>query len=507
MKKCLELLRVSTLGQADADRASLPSQRTVNRQTAERYGLTIVRTIEMAGVSGAAVLFAPEMQEMIRLMQDASIHGVITREFSRLMRPENFADYALLQSFVDSNTVLYLPEGPIDFSSDSGMILGTVHATLGGIERKQMKKKLWAAREEKRRNKELGGSRVILPYGVTYPWAFTADAEKVREVFRLFLSGQTNYAVLSKILGVTVPGVKAIMRNPIYTGWRVIDKKRDMSMAGLYPTKNGRQGDRRKVQRLPEEVIRVRIEALEPLISEHEFAQVQKVMDLKRQNSWRHQEGYQHRSTYNGYINCTCGSMVYTKYRHGDYYVCRDRCGVRYMRRDRLEPALNKLFSQTLTKPAFLKRHILAPLGQKRQSQGNSELLRGQLASLEGKRKRILDGYFEGVITATERDQRIGDVDRELHVISSLLAKEAPPPDLTLETLVDVFAPFVEFDLLNRDDKRRLLNTLAPTIVASNYKIEGLWIGLDGGNNESHADRGLLIAAPRRFYLRLEIAA
>src|SRR5687768_15795701 len=236
MKKCLELLRVSTLGQADADRASLPSQRAVNRQTAKRYDLAIVRTVELAGVSGAAVLLAPEIQEMIRLMNDPEIHGVIAREFSRLMRPENFADYALLQSFVDTNTVLYLPDGPIDFSSDSGMILGTVNATLGGIERRQMKKKIWAAREEKRRNKELGGSRVLLPYGVSYPWAWTADAEKVREVFRLFLSGHTSYAELSKVLGVTVPGLRAIMRNPIYTGWRVITHKRDMSLAGLYPT-------------------------------------------------------------------------------------------------------------------------------------------------------------------------------------------------------------------------------------------------------------------------------
>ena len=29
------------------------------------------------------------------------------------MRPENFEDFALLQVFVDSKTVLYLPEGPL----------------------------------------------------------------------------------------------------------------------------------------------------------------------------------------------------------------------------------------------------------------------------------------------------------------------------------------------------------------------------------------------------------
>ena len=33
------------------------------------------------------------------------------------MRPENYEDYALLQVFVDTETILYLPEGPIDFSN------------------------------------------------------------------------------------------------------------------------------------------------------------------------------------------------------------------------------------------------------------------------------------------------------------------------------------------------------------------------------------------------------
>src|SRR5687767_1297161 len=181
----------------------------------------------MAGVSGASVLFAPEMQEMIRLIQAPDIHGVITREFSRLMRPENFADYALLQSFVDSNTILYLPEGPIDFSSDSGMILGTVHAALGGIERRQMKKKIWAAKEEKRRRGELAQGYVCLPRGVAYfstGFHYTPDAERIREAFRLSLTGEETYNAIGKAVGIRPLTLRVMLRNPIWTGWRVIDK-------------------------------------------------------------------------------------------------------------------------------------------------------------------------------------------------------------------------------------------------------------------------------------------
>src|SRR3954469_15487260 len=119
-KRCLQLVRVSTKSQAADDRASISSQYTVNKQTAKAYGLEIVRTIEMADVSGSQVLKAPEMLELLDLIGDAEIHGVITRESSRLMRPENFVDFAILQRFADTKTILYFPDGPMDLTSKSG---------------------------------------------------------------------------------------------------------------------------------------------------------------------------------------------------------------------------------------------------------------------------------------------------------------------------------------------------------------------------------------------------
>src|SRR5690242_3412513 len=281
IKRAIELIRVSTESQAAEDRASIPAQRAINRKTAAVYGLTIVRSIEISDVSGSAVLKAPEIQELITLMGAPELHGVITREFSRLMRPENYADYALLQVFVDTNTILYLPEGPINFASTDGRLLGTLRAAMAGVERLDLLKKTWAAREEKRRKGELAQSRIVLPFGVSYPWSYTADAERVREAFRLFLSGETSYSEVGRKVGIRMENLRNILRNPIYTGWRVIDKKRDMTLAGKYVTKDGRQGDRRKIARAPEEVIRVKV--LEPLVSASEFNQVQRILNLKRE--------------------------------------------------------------------------------------------------------------------------------------------------------------------------------------------------------------------------------
>src|SRR5207249_5440574 len=113
MKKVIELIRVSTEGQAALDRASIPAQRAVNRRTCDQYALVIVKTIEILDVSGTSVLLAPETKQLVQMMQSPEISGVVAREFSRLMRPENFGDYALLQAFVDSAATLYLPDGPI----------------------------------------------------------------------------------------------------------------------------------------------------------------------------------------------------------------------------------------------------------------------------------------------------------------------------------------------------------------------------------------------------------
>ena len=79
MKRVIELIRVSTEGQAADDRASIPAQRTVNRRTCAQYGLDIVRSIEFSDVSGASVLLAPEMKELLLTIQDPAIDGVVAR--------------------------------------------------------------------------------------------------------------------------------------------------------------------------------------------------------------------------------------------------------------------------------------------------------------------------------------------------------------------------------------------------------------------------------------------
>lgn len=477
MKRAIELIRVSTASQAGDDRASIPAQRVINRKTADAYGLTIVRSIELSDVSGASVLQAPEIHTLIQLMQAPEIHGVIAREFSRLMRPENYADYALLQVFVDTNTWLYLPEGPINFASTDGRLLGTLRAAMAGVERMDMLKKSWTAKEEKRKRGELANNSNILPFGVTYPWAYTADAERVREAFRLFLSGETSYTEVGNKVGISMPNIRVILCNPIYTGWRVIDEKRDMSLAGKLIGKDGRQGGRRKIKRSEEEIIRVKV--LEPLITEEDFNRVQQMIEHKRVRRNDNDDTY----LYKSYLSCDlCDSPVYVKFKKRHYYICKSRlhgegCKAGYMLRERLEPELDHLLTKTLTDRAKLDKLVMAM--KRERPAADSDKLSAQLDALEAKRQRVLDYYFEGGIGRTERDTRLAQIDKDRAILFDLLLKHRPNPDVSTDQLFQVFEVFRNFDFLQRNEKRGMLGSISPDILLSNYNVKGIFVGLD----------------------------
>jgi hypothetical protein len=75
MKRVVELSRVSTERQPADGRASIPAQHAVNRRTCQHYGLEIVRSIQMADVSGASVLLVLEIQALVQLMKAPGVEG------------------------------------------------------------------------------------------------------------------------------------------------------------------------------------------------------------------------------------------------------------------------------------------------------------------------------------------------------------------------------------------------------------------------------------------------
>jgi DNA invertase Pin-like site-specific DNA recombinase len=514
-KQVLELIRVSTEGQAAEDRAGIPAQKAANHRTAAQHGLQIVRTISISDVSGAAVLRSPEMQELLRLIESKDIHGVVAKEFSRLMRPENFADYALLQAFADTGTILYLPDGPIDFRSKSGRLFGTLRAAMAGLERTEILERVWAAKEEKRRAGGHPQSQITLPFAVAYDrkdgrWYFTDDSERVIEAFRCVLAGQTSYTEVGHKVGIEPFNLRNILRNPIYTGWRVYSQRRDPSPNALRATHEGRQADRPKVQREPGDIIRVKV--LEPLIGEEDFRQVQRILDLKKQNHWRVRPDHQRRFTFSGYLRCGfCGNLIYTHAHHPrDWYVCKSRtwparqlrvaagqppCVNPYMRRERVEAHLDLLFTQRLTDRKFLDE-IVSELSERAGTTGSKSdisKLHRMNKRIQETRKRVLEAYFEGLINKEERDRRLEQIKTDQQFCDQQLRYiHTETYTVSAEKLALIFAPLQQWEYLSRNHKRRLLQAIMPEIHVQNYNVTKLALLIeDSHDNElNHTDTG-----------------
>lgn len=516
MKKVIELIRVSTESQAASDRAGIPSQRAVNRQTAAIYSLEIIRSIEITDVSGTVVLRSPEMKELVRLMESPEIHGVVVREFSRLMRPENFSDFVLLQAFVDTETVLYLPDGPIDFASDTGRLIGLVKSWGAGSEKIEWLKRAWQAKENNRHKGGFSQCAICLPHGVAYSqesgWRYTEEAENVREAFRLFLSGQTGYTDIARQVGIKATSLRVILRNPIYTGWRVIEHRRDMSAKARRWKPDGRQKDRPKMRRAPEDVIRVKV-IDQPLISQAEFERVQEMIAQKKTRHWRVRADYSRRFTYHGFLTCKCGQLIYTSYQRDDYYVCKDRrlgqkCDTQYMRRDRLESELDRLLGCRLSDRVFLKemfRRYCERINGTGDESAKADRLRSQLKQAEAKRDRILDLYTDGLIARSERDKRLARTDEETRRIQGQLNQTPATPALDVTRLAALFIPLIGYPNLDRERKRKILTTLVPEIKVANYLIHGIYVNLPTCSNESNLTDKATLVTP--VYMPLELAA
>src|SRR5581483_7336139 len=187
-KRVIELIRVSTDGQAEDDRGGIPAQHAINLRTAAQYGLEIVQSYTIV-VSGNEVLNAPEVQTLLGCIRRGEVDGVVVCEFSRLTRQEKLGEMGtILDAFADAGATLYLPDGPIDFASQSARMLAAIRGAIAVGERWDIRKRIMAGKEALRRmGRWVAGDRQ-LPYGVaydrkTYKFSYKPEAEKVREIF------------------------------------------------------------------------------------------------------------------------------------------------------------------------------------------------------------------------------------------------------------------------------------------------------------------------------------
>jgi DNA invertase Pin-like site-specific DNA recombinase len=490
MNQVIALLRVSTAAQAGADRSGLPAQREVVRQIAHRYHLTIIDTVELTDVSGTAVLHTPEMQNLLRRIEDPTITGLVAKEFSRVMRPDRFADMILLDVLAATNTLLYLPDGPVDLSSGSGRLLGGIRALMAGEERRQIVDRMKDAKEAMRRSGKSPDGGRSLPTGIAYDavsgWTLTPAIETIKALFTaVALESQINYRELGRRFGFARNAIPYILRNPIYKGERVWAHCSSRSVRG-----DGRQARGRRRLRDPGDVIRVRVFSTPP-VSPELWDRVQDVIDRKRDRTLALQRRHPGRFAYIGRLRCAvCDEPLYAQGIRArntirDYYYCKSRrpdqyakapqkCRNSYMQRTRLEPVLDQLVGRALLQDRFLADLVEEQLRRSAPDTGPSrQRIEGELVRLTKKRARILDAFVDQVIDRHERDQRLDQVEEERQRTRALLPLDQPPA-VSLPDLREIVQVFVDWPFLSPAERRSLLAALGVEISVDNFTVTSL---------------------------------
>jgi DNA invertase Pin-like site-specific DNA recombinase len=504
MKKVVSFIRVSTEEQATKG-AGISSQKEANQRTAQQYGLKIVRTFELADVSGTQVMQTSEMRQLMALMDSGEIEGVVVKELSRLMRPENF-DLSLLQHFVETKTLLYLPDGPHDLASDSGYLLTSMMGIMAGFERRQIISRMTAGKESKRKQgKHVGGT---LPLGTDYDfetgkWSWNADAVRVQRAYELVLKTTRTYADIARELDIKRTALRPVLKNPIYTGYRVWDTKRDPRPSAYKVGTNGRQGFRTKVGRSAEDIIRVSV--LPELVSQDIWNRVQKILSARAIRQMQVRNRNSPRYVLNGFIVCgECGTPMYShSNRKADYYYCKRNstrarqrnpqnvCPTPYILSGKIESKIEELLSERLQDRAFLTR-IASAFAKRAQviSFPTVEVdVEARIQKLERKRERVNEDYWEERISKELRNKALAAINVELGQIIPLKATRKPlQPVMDVHQLATVLRVFRRFKRLAREDKRSLLKSCHCQIEVSGYTIKSLnLIGLPSdSNNDNH---------------------
>jgi DNA invertase Pin-like site-specific DNA recombinase len=508
----VELLRVSTTAQQDHG-SGLQAQHYANLQTAERFNLQIIKTIAL-DMSGSAMATSAEMGEILSMIEKRQARGLVCKESSRLMRPECFRDYGVLQTFADCGAKLFFPEGAVDLNATNDKFQLHVKFAAAGLERSLIRERCNSGKEVLRRGGKHPNGDICLPYGVGWDkqagrYFYKPDEiAKVRQAFKMFLSG-ASYNEIGELLAMTHRGVRWLLSNLFYSGVRRYETKCGGPEIHSKPRGKGKPGGkiyRKQVKREAAEIIE-RPTGLEPIITPAEHSRVLEMIRTKAERHIR-VRGKESRFTYRGHLICAeCGSILYgMTSMECDYYLCKKRrlegpknpkaeteeekakgCNGAYLRRERLEESIDGALVERLTSQAFLRKMLAEQKRHVKQAKSSVGRITEQIAALEAKRGRVAEAFIDGVVDKDTRDFKLSRLDAELALAKEELLREVPTSGLTAEGLAEMLEPFAAWESLSVTERRALLAAMVADIrVGKDGSIDGVSLGAFGHEDNLH---------------------
>ena len=492
-------------------RAGLPRQKEANAKTIEKYNLRITKTITLEDVSGTAVLHTPEFQSLLSDIKSPEISGVVVADMDRLSRFDNYRDWGLLQDLKDSNTVLYTSDSVIDFNTQTGSLVGGLQSLIGGNELVQIKKRMIEAKEIKRRDGKHPGNHLTLPLGVGYDrlkekYYYTDQIWKVKTLFRLFHDeGIHNYRELERQIGIQHRTVANLLKNELYIGYRTYTEKRS-SKKEVKP--NGRQGDKKKIKRRPDEIIRVKV-IDEPLIDKATFKEVQKIIKTKYKSYRGRKAKEGERFLYSGFLKCgICGELIYStsggRNHKKDYYYCRSKnylikkkhgesnCSSSYMPKQLIDKTITSFVGEKLVDKDYLRHLISRTLSDDSNEKYKNEAydIRDRLRKLERKKDKLLELYLNDNFSMEKLDQKVGQLNRDIEVLKNRLVKiEAVFNDENKikikHRMKSIISTLSEFSFWNPIQKRTFLKSQIPEFHVTKEGISSFTLNFCNKRNRT----------------------
>lgn len=452
-RRVVGLVRVSTISQYADSRGGPPRQRAVIEATIKNKNLDCLRVYELADVSGTDVIRNPTVIEILQLVSSGVVTGLVVADLDRLFRPSEPTDYAILQVFKDTGAIIYSGDTEYNLQSKDSALFANIRSAISGFELQLMRERQEGAKEARRRAGKCATPLHTLPLGISYNhkterWSFNEKVATVVELFRLVdEEGICNYCELERRTGTKSRTAYYLLRNPIYTGWRVISEKR----GGKKISKAGKTY-RVKIARKPEDVIRTKV--LDAVVSQEQFDRVQALLADIHAN---HRAAWQQNQAFNfltGIGFCAyCGERIYgasgksrSRPRHG-YYVCKRNyylfkkkmggCKQQNLKQQATDDMVEQFAVKILTDPATLQQIIEQHMRRTSSVISPFPVDAGgaQSAALKRKLTRLLEAYENGVLELDEYRTRRDALRHQLDEIERRVAKQDEKPITGIEEI------------------------------------------------------------------------
>jgi DNA invertase Pin-like site-specific DNA recombinase len=413
-RKVLGLIRVST------DAQDTMRQKTDLERVSRTHGLTIERTLPLDGVSGRTVRGNPEVQRLLAELKRPDISGVAIAALDRLFRPDRYEDFGILDHFRDAGKLIFsAKEGVLDPASDMGFLMSLMSGAVAGQEWRTLRQRTQDGKREKRLlGRNVNGS-ATLPSGLVYQrianaagktvdhkWSYDrGEVAKVREAYRLLFLDRYNLTEIERLVGWSRGKIRTL-QNATWRGVRLGAPMADETEPVEIP--------------LP----------LKPLLTRAQWSKAQVLM--AKRTTWTKATS-DPRFLGAGLLFCECGAKYYF---HGDRrrgghdsYFCSSKfrgagCGAAWLRRDVVDPALERMVSEHLTNAAFLAK-VFARV--ERPAAPDLHKRERELAKLAARRQKWIKQFDADRINQKEFEQKMDAVKAATHEIEAQMPVAMPP--------------------------------------------------------------------------------